>query len=111
MIKKIELIVMLIVIFFYGGVTINTNLAYSQNVVRNGNTFIAKSATVSKESKKTEYVYKDSKGNSYTIYLSPKGKAYYIKKDKDGKDRKVYVPEIGRQINPDAYKDNKNTNN
>lgn len=102
---------MLIVIFLYGGVTINTNLAYGQNVVRDGNTFIAKSATISKESKKTEYVYKDSKGNSYTIYLSPKGKAYYIKKDKDGKDKKVYVPEIGRQINPDAYKDNKNTNN
>ena len=104
-------ILMLIVMLFYGGVTINTNSAYCQNVVRDGNTFIAKSATVSKDSKKTEYVYKDSKGNSYTIYLSPKGKAYYIKKDKDGKDRKVYVPEIGRQINPDAYKDNKNTNN
>ena len=109
MVKKIK-VIMLIVIFLYGGVTISTNLAYSQNVVRDGNTFIAKSATISKESKKTEYVYKDSKGNSYTIYLSPKGKAYYIKKDKDGKDRKVYVPEIGRQINPDAYKDNKNTN-
>lgn len=108
MVKKIKVIVMLIVIFLYGGVTINT---IGQNVVRDGNTFIAKSATISKESKKTEYVYKDSKGNSYTIYLSPKGKAYYIKKDKDGKDRKVYVPEIGRQINPDAYKDNKNTNN
>lgn len=107
MIKKIRVIVMLIVIFFYGGVTINTNLAYGQNVVRDGNTFIAKSATVSKESKKTEYVYKDSKGNSYTIYLSPKGKAYYIKKDKDGKYRKVYVPEIGKQINPNAYKDDK----
>lgn len=107
MAKKIKVIVMLIVIFLYGGVTINTNLAYCQNVVRNGNTFIAKSATISKESKKTEYVYKDSKGNSYTIYLSPKGKAYYIKKDKDGKDRKVYVPEIGKQINPSAYKDDK----
>lgn len=95
---------MLIVMLFYGGVTINT---FGQNVVRDGNIFIAKSATISKESKKTEYVYKDSKGNSYTIYLSPKGKAYYIKKDKDGKDRKVYVPEIGRQINPDAYKDDK----
>ena len=104
---KIKVIVMLIVIFFYGGVTINT---FGQNVVRDGNTFIAKSTTVSKESKKTEYIYKDSKGNSYTIYLSPKGKAYYIKKDKDGKDRKVYVPEIGKQINPSAYKSN-NTNN
>lgn len=97
--------------FLYGGVTINTNLAYGQNVVRNGNTFIAKSSTISKESKKTEYVYKDSKGNSYTIYLSPKGKAYYKKIDKDGKVKKVYTPEIGRQINSDAYKDNKNTNN
>ena len=108
MAKKIKIIIMLIVIFLYGGVTINT---FGQNVVRDGNTFVAKSATIYKDSKKTEYVYKDSKGNSYTIYLSPKGKAYYIKKDKDGKDKKVYTPEIGRQINPDAYKDNKNTNN
>lgn len=108
---KIKVIVMLIVMFLYGGVTINTNLAYGQNVVREGNTFVAKSATKESVETKTNYVYKDSKGTIYPIYLSPKGKAYYKKIDKDGKVKKVYTPEIGRQINPDAYKDNKNTNN
>lgn len=108
MVKKSKVIVMLIVIFLYGGVTINT---FGQNVVRDGNAFIAKSATKESVETKTNYVYKDSKGVVYPIYLSPKGKAYYKKIDKDGKVKKVYTPEIGRQINPDAYKNNKNTNN
>lgn len=79
----------------------------AQNVQREGNTFtqvgIKKSGT---PETKTSYTFKDSKGNAYTIYLSSSGKAY-IKKisKKSGKEYKQYVPEIGKQINPDAYKD------
>lgn len=82
----------------------------AQNVVKEGNTFtqVSDKKSESKETK-TEYTYKDIKGNSYPVYLSSGGKAY-IKKvsEKTGKEYKQYTPEIGKQINPDAYKDESN---
>lgn len=106
--KQIKLLMILVVTFFYGGVTANLN---GQNVVRQGKTFVVESPAAPKSSK-TEYVYKDAKGVSYPIYLSSGGKAYIIKiSKKTGKEYRQYLPEIGRQINPDAYKDNPNTNN
>jgi len=44
----------------------------------------------------------------YPIYLSSTGKAF-IKKvsKKTGKEYKQYIPEIGKQINPEAYKEDK----
>lgn len=82
---------------------------YAQSVTRKGNTFTQVSnPKTQKESKetKTEYIYKDSKGNSYPVYLSSTGKAF-IKRvsKKTGKEYKQYVPEIGKQINPEAYKE------
>ena len=54
---------------------------------------------------KTDYTYTDSKSNVYPVYLSASGKAF-IKKvsKKTGKEYKQYIPEIGKQINPEAYK-------
>lgn len=48
------------------------------------------------------------KGVEHPIYLSSTGKAF-IKKvsKKTGKEYKQYLPEIGKQINPEAYKDKK----
>lgn len=81
----------------------------AQNVVKEGNTF--KSVTIKKESGKdtpTEYKYVDSKGEVYTVMLSSTGKAFIWKTSKKtGKAYKQYVPEIGKQINPDAYKEKK----
>ena len=83
----------------------------AQSVTRQGNTFTQvsnqKGKSASKETK-TEYVFKDSKGVEYSVYLSSTGKAF-IKKvsKKTGKEYKQYVPEIGKQINPEAYKDKK----
>lgn len=83
----------------------------AQSVTRQGNTFTQvsnpKSQSSTKETK-TQYTYKDSKGTSYPIYLSSTGKAF-IKKvsKKTGREYKQYVPEIGKQINPEAYKDKK----
>lgn len=82
----------------------------AQSVVREGKTFtqvINKEKSAGKETK-TEYVYKDSKGNCYPVYLSASGKAF-IKRvsKKTGKEYKQYVPEIGKQINPKAYKEDK----
>ena len=97
--------IFLIIAFF----TISLIL-HSQNVVKEGKTFTQITKSSKKESTdiKTEYIYKDSKGIEYPVYLSSTGKAY-IKKvsKKTGKEYKQYVPEIGKQINPEAYKDKK----
>lgn len=81
----------------------------AQSVVRDGNTFTQVSNKGGKsegKETKTEYTYKDSKGNIYPVFLSSTGKAF-IKKvsKKTGKEYKQYVPEIGKQINPEAYKE------
>lgn len=75
----------------------------AQNVVRNGNNFsvVAKN----KEDKKTQYTFTTKDGKVYPIYLSAKGKAYILRtSSKTGKQYKQYLPEIGKQINPNAYK-------
>lgn len=82
----------------------------AQSVQRQGNTFTQvnnKKSAASKETK-TQFTYKDSKGVEYPVYLSSTGKAF-IKKvsKKTGKEYKQYVPEIGKQINPKAYKEDK----
>jgi len=67
-----------------------------QNYVRSGNEFSAvsekKIPSATKEIK-TQYKWKDSKGNTYTIYLSSTGAAY-IKRvsSKTGKEYKSYLP-------------------
>ena len=80
----------------------------AQSVVKSGNTFTQvnnKGGKSGGKETKTQYTFKDSKGNVYPVYLSASGKAF-IKKisKKTGKEYKQYVPEIGKQINPKAYK-------
>ena len=80
----------------------------AQSVVKSGNTFTQvgnKGGKSGSKETKTQYTFKDSKGNIYPVYLSASGKAF-IKKvsKKTGKEYKQYVPEIGKQINPKAYK-------
>lgn len=87
---------------------LSVNNSSAQNVSKKGNTFTQ--VTTSKESKetKTQFIYEDNKGNKYPVYLSAKGKAF-IKKvsKKTGKEYKQYMPVIGKQINPAAYKEDK----
>ena len=72
----------------------------AQSVVNSGNTNTQVSNGKPKGKEvKTQYTFKDSKGDIYPVYLSASGKAR--------KEYKQYVPEIGKQINPKAYKDNK----
>ena len=83
----------------------------AQSVVKSGNTFTQvsnKGGKSSSKETKTQYTFKDSKGNAYSIYLSSTGKAF-IKKvsKKTGKEYKQYMPEIGKQINHEAYKEDK----
>ena len=81
----------------------------AQNVQQQGNTFVAVKSQKTKQQgqeTKTIYTYQDSKGKVYPIYLSASGKAF-IKKvsQKTGKEYKQYLPEIGKCINPTAYKE------
>lgn len=84
----------------------------AQSVERKGNNFTQvsnnKGGKSSGKETKTKYTYTDSKGNVYPIYLSSTGKAF-IKKvsKKTGKEYRQYLPEIGKQINPSAYKEDK----
>ena len=82
-----------------------------QSVQRQGNTFTQvsnKKPTGKDEGTATKYQYVDSKGKVYTVMLSSTGKAFIWKtSQKTGKAYKQYLPEIGKQINPEAYKGKK----
>lgn len=97
-------------------VCITMMLAFSlvtnaQSVQRQGNTFTQvsnKKSADKKEETATKYQYVDSKGKVYTVMLSSTGKAFIWKtSQKTGKAYKQYMPEIGKQINPKAYKEDK----
>ena len=81
----------------------------AQSVERKGNNFtqVSNKKSSGKETK-TQYTYTDSKGVVYPVYLSSTGKAF-IKKvsKKSGKEYRQYMPEVGKQINPKAYKEDK----
>ena len=81
----------------------------AQSVQKRGNNFTQVSNKKSSDKEtKTQYTYTDSKGVVYPVWLSSTGKAF-IKKvsKKTGKEYKQYLPEIGKQINPKAYKEDK----
>ena len=82
----------------------------AQDIKREGNAFIQVIKSGVRESKetKTVYTYTDNKGNVYPVYLSSTGKAF-IKKvsKKTGREYKCYLPEVGKSINPTAYKEDK----
>ena len=83
--------------------------AMGQNVTRQGNTFVqVNTRQESKPATKTEYIYTDKKGNSYPVWLSSRGKAFIYYINKKGEQKRKYIPEIGKQINPEAYKEGKN---
>ena len=86
-------------------------VANAQSVQREGNTFTQVSTRKSSDKDNgtpTKYQYVDSKGKVYTVMLSSTGKAFIWKtSQKTGKTYKQYLPEIGKQINPEAYKDKK----
>jgi hypothetical protein len=83
----------------------------AQSVVKSGNTFTQvtnKGGKSGGKETKTQYTYTDSKGNTYPVYLSSSGKAFIKRVSKNtGKEYKQYMPEIGKQINPEAYKEDK----
>lgn len=84
------------------------NNSSAQSVERKGNNFTTvprKGRTASKDSTRTEYTYTNAKGKVYVVFLSSTGKAYIRTSEKAGAKGRKYMPEIGRQINPSAYKE------
>lgn len=86
---------------------LSMNNSIAQTVERKGNNFTQVSNKKSSKETKTEYTFTDSKGKVYPIYLSSTGKAFIKKTNKKGEEYKKYMPEIGKQINPKAYKEAK----
>lgn len=78
-----------------------TCVANAQSYERQGNTFVSKSTRDYKAKPvKTKFIWKDSKGKAYPVYISAKGSCYIIKtSSKTGKEYKNYLgPEISSQI-------------
>lgn len=71
----------------------NLSILSTGEVERNGNTFIASTKTNKSNAQQTQYIWKDSKGNEYLIYISASGSCYVIKTSKkSGKEYKSYLP-------------------
>ena len=89
--KKLFLAIMLL---------IACNFTVAQTIVREGNTFTSVSSTKESKEIKTNFTWKDSKGNEYPIYVGKSG-ACYIKRvsKKTGKEYKQYLgAEVSSQI-------------
>ena len=74
--------------------------SYSQDVVRNGKIFEQVKKSSVKTEENTGFTYKDSKGNTYDIFIGKSGSCY-IKKisKKTGNEYKQYLgEEISRQV-------------
>lgn len=77
--------------------------AQAQEVVRQGNTFVAQRDTTKKNVKEsaieTDYLYVDTDGKCYTVYLSKNGKAFIKKTSKkSGRTYRKYLPKISKII-------------
>ena len=80
----------------------------AQSVQRQGNNFTQVSNKKSADKvTKTQFTYTDKKGVVHPVYLSAQGKAFIYYVNKKGEQKRRYMPEIGKQINPEAYKDKK----
>lgn len=76
--------------------------SYGQTFKQEGNTFtsISNRTSTKSEPTKTKFTWKDSKGNTYPIYMSSTGSCFVIKTSaKTGKEYRYYLkPEISATI-------------
>ena len=101
--QAVKILVCVIILTLCGA-----SVSSAQSVERKGNNFTQVSSKGQQGGKetKTQYTYTTKDGEVYPVYLSAKGKAF-IKRvsKKTGKEYKQYLPEVGKQINPNAYKE------
>ena len=85
-----------------------TTVAFGQEIVQNGKQFERVSKNKSEKSDSqdtiTSFTYKDKTG-VYPVWLSKNGKAFIWKVNKKtGEKYRRFLSEVGRKINPTAYK-------
>lgn len=92
--RKLFIIAMLIVA--------SVSASYAQNYTKFGKTYKAAKVEKISSEKQTEFVWEDSKGIEYPIYMGPTGSCY-IKKisKKSGNEYKQY---LGAEISADICK-------
>lgn len=96
---------------------INVYSQTTNNVVREGNTFSKNITKSNSTPEKTIYSWKDSKGNSYPIYISDSGSCFVIRiSSKTGKEYRQYMTsevsetickELNRTYKPKTNSDKK----
>lgn len=90
-----------IILIVFAILITTSGIAYSQDIKREGNTFkttkVAKSTT---EPVKTKFIWEDSKGLTYPIYVGATGSCYILRVSKNtGKEYKYYLgEEVSKQI-------------
>lgn len=75
--------------------------AQTAHYERQGDTFVSKSNRGSKaEPVKTRFIWEDTKGNKYPVYMSSTGSCFVIRTSaKTGKEYRSYLgPELSQQI-------------
>lgn len=77
-----------------------SNTIKAQNVKREGKVYVEqKKSSEAKSEEKTGFIYKDTKGESFDIYIGKTGSCYINKVSKKGnKYRKYLGEEISREI-------------
>lgn len=74
-------------------------------VTRKGNVFVQDSSSnkIKKDNPTlTKYFYMTPDGTKYPIYMSINGKCFIIRTSKSGRRYKQYLPEVTKQLNPNA---------
>ena len=84
-----------------------STVAFGQEIVQNGKQFekvSKKKDTKDAKDVMTSFTYKDKTG-VYPVWLSKNGKAFIWKVNKKtGEKYRRFLPEVGKKINPTAYK-------
>lgn len=98
--KKIKnlLYVLFVFLFLLFGLWMTADA--QTNYKQDGNTFSSIKTTKTVSPEKTDYLWKDSKGNVYPIYISSTGSCFVIKtSSKTGKEYRQYLgPELSEEI-------------
>ena len=74
--------------------------------IKNGVTIMDKYTRINVDSiVKTEFVWKDSKGDEYPVYIAHTGSCFVIKTSKSGEDYRAYLgEEVSEQIRKELSK-------
>lgn len=83
--------------------------AYSQNVQREGDTYVEQPSQKKKNAQEpmvTAKKFRAKNGQEYPIYLSPNGNAFIYVVSKNGNTYKKYLPEVTKQLKAEGVKYN-----